>query len=93
MEPRFRLNFRIAVHSGEAVVGLVGTKDRLDYTIIGDTVNTAKRIQENGTPGKVIISDVVYQAVKEAVIVSPLEAMHVKGKVQPVTVHELVGLK
>ena len=93
MEPQFRLNFRIAVHSGEAVVGLVGTKDRLDYTIIGDTVNTAKRIQENGTPGKVIISDVVYQAVKEAVIVSPLEAMHVKGKVQPVTVHELVGLK
>src|SRR6185436_504307 len=37
MEPQFRLSFRIAVHLGEAVVGLVGTKDRLDYTIIGDT--------------------------------------------------------
>src|SRR5574341_811919 len=57
MEPQFRLSFRIAVHLGEAVVGLVGTQDRLDYTIIGDTVNTAKRLQENGIPGKVILSD------------------------------------
>ncbi|MBL8057246.1 MAG: GAF domain-containing protein [Anaerolineales bacterium] len=93
MEPQFRLNFRVAVHMGEAVVGLVGTKDRLDYTIIGDTVNTAKRIQENGVPGKVIISEEVYQAVKDEVVVNPLEAMHVKGKVQPVTVYELVGLQ
>jgi PAS domain S-box-containing protein len=93
MEPQFRLNFRIAVHRGEAVVGLVGTKDRLDYTIIGDTVNTAKRIQENGVPGKVIISDEVYQTVKDAVVVNQLEAMHVKGKVHPVTVYELVDLK
>ena len=93
MEPQFRLNFRIAVHRGEAVVGLVGTKDRLDYTIIGDTVNTCKRIQDNGIPGKVIISDVVYQHVKDAVIVNPLEPMHVKGRIQPVTVFELVGLQ
>jgi PAS domain S-box-containing protein len=93
MEPQFRLNFRVAVHRGEAVVGLVGTKDRLDYTIIGDTVNTAKRIQENGTPGKVTISDVVYQHVRDAVMVTPLEPMHVKGRAQPVTVFELVGLK
>ena len=93
MEPQFRLNFRVAVHVGEAVVGLVGTKDRLDYTIIGDTVNTAKRIQENGIPGKVVISDAVYQIVKDMVIVNPLEPMHVKGKLQPVSVYELLDLR
>jgi len=93
MEPPFRLNFRVAVHRGDAVVGLVGTKDRLDYTIIGDTVNTAKRIQDNGIPGKVIISDKVYEEVKDHVLVNPLEPMIVKGRVQPVTVYELVGLK
>ena len=93
MEPQFRLNFRVAVHVGEAVVGLVGTKDRLDYTIIGDTVNTAKRIQENGIPGKVVISDAVYQIVKDLVIVNPLEPMHVKGKLQPVSVYELLDLR
>jgi PAS domain S-box-containing protein len=93
MEPPFRLNFRIAVHVGEAVVGLVGTKDRLDYTIIGDTVNTAKRIQDNGIPGKVIISEAAYQKVTGHVVVNPLEPMHVKGRVQPVVVYELVDLK
>jgi adenylate cyclase len=93
MEPRFRLSFRIAVHMGEAVVGLVGTKDRLDYTIIGDTVNTAKRLQENGIAGKVVISDVVYAQVKDLVIVNQLEPLKVKGRVAPVPVFELVSLK
>ena len=93
MEPRFRLSFRIAVHMGEAVVGLVGTKDRLDYTIIGDTVNTAKRLQENGIAGKVIISDVVYAQVKNFVVVNQLEPLKVKGRVAPVPVYELVTLK
>lgn len=93
MEPQFRLNFRIAVHTGEAVVGLVGTPDRLDYTIIGDTVNTAKRIQENGAPGAVTISQDVYQAARDLAIARPLEPMHLKGKAQPVTVFELDGLQ
>jgi adenylate cyclase len=93
MEPRFRLSFRIAVHMGEAVVGLVGTKDRLDYTIIGDTVNTAKRLQENGVAGKVVISDAVYAQVKNIAVVNQLEPLKVKGRVAPVPVFELVTLR
>jgi adenylate cyclase len=93
MEPQFRLSFRIAVHLGDAVVGLVGTKDRLDYTIIGDTVNTAKRLQENGLPGKVLLSDAVYARVKDKVIVNAMDALKVKGRVQPIPVYELVNLK
>ena len=93
MEPRFRLSFRIAVHMGDAVVGLVGTKDRLDYTIIGDTVNTAKRLQENGIAGKVVISDVVYAQVKDLAVVNQLEPLRVKGRVAPVPVFELVTLR
>jgi PAS domain S-box-containing protein len=92
MEPQFRLSFRIAVHLGEAVVGLVGTQDRLDYTIIGDTVNTAKRLQENGLPGKVFLSDKFYERVKDVVRVIPLEPLHVKNRVQPVPVFELLDL-
>ena len=92
MEPQFRLSFRIAVHLGEAVVGLVGTQDRLDYTIIGDTVNTAKRLQENGLPGKVFLSDKSYGRVKDLVRVNPLEPLHVKNRVQPVPVFELLDV-
>ena len=93
MEPQFRLSFRIAVHLGEAVVGLVGTQDRLDYTIIGDTVNTAKRLQENGIPGKVILSEEVYERVKDNVIVKALGALQVKGRVKPIPVYELLDLR
>jgi class 3 adenylate cyclase len=92
MEPQFRLSFRIAAHLGEAVVGLVGTQDRLDYTIIGDTVNTAKRLQENGQPGKVFLSDKFYERVKDVVRVNPLEPLQVKNRVQPVPVFELLDL-
>jgi adenylate cyclase len=92
MEPRFQLSFRIAVHLGEAVVGLVGTEDRLDYTIIGDTVNTAKRLQENGQPGKVFLSDTFYERVKDMVRVKPMEPLHVKNRIQPVPVFELLDL-
>ena len=92
MEPQFRLSFRIAVHLGEAVVGLVGTPDRLDYTIIGDTVNTAKRLQENGLPGKVFLSDKFYERVKDFARVIPMEPLHVKNRAQPVPVFELLGI-
>jgi adenylate cyclase len=90
IEPEFRLSYRIAVHLGEAVVGLVGTQDRLDYTI--DTVNTAKRLQENGLPGKVFLSDKFYQRVKDMVRVNPLAPLQVKGRVQPIPVFELLEL-
>jgi PAS domain S-box-containing protein len=93
MEPAFQLGFRIGVHLGEVIVGLVGTADRLDYTIIGDTVNTAKRIQEYGVTRRVTISDAVYQQAQEYALVTPREPMQVKGRVQPVTVYELEGLK
>lgn len=92
MEPQFRLAYRIAVHLGEAVVGLVGTQDRLDYTIIGDTVNTAKRLQENGLPGKVFLSDKFYERVKDVVRVIPLEPLQVKNRVQPIPVFELLDI-
>jgi PAS domain S-box-containing protein len=93
MEPQYRLSFGIAINVGEAVVGLVGTKMRLDYTAIGDTINTAKRIQENAKAGQVLLSEAAYQQVKNVVVVNPLEPMKVKGRVQPVQVYELLDLK
>jgi PAS domain S-box-containing protein len=93
MEPQFQLGFRIGVHVGEVIAGLVGTTDRLDYTIIGDTVNTAKRIQEYGVTRRVTLSDAIYQLVKDDVVVAPREPMQVKGRAQPVVVYELEGLR
>jgi class 3 adenylate cyclase len=93
MAPQYRLSFGIAVNYGEAVVGLVGTKQRVDYTAIGDTINTTKRIQENARAGQVLLSDSAYERVKDHIEVTALEPMKVKGRVQPVQVYELVGMK
>ncbi len=88
-----RLSFGVGIHYGEAVLGLVGTEKRLEYTAIGDCVNTAKRIQENSLPGQILISAEVYQLVAELVKAQPVAPVHAKGKSQPIEVYEVFGLQ
>lgn len=87
------LAFGVGIHVGDAVLGLIGTEKRLEYTAISDTVNTAKRIQENSARNQIIISKDAYERVKRDVNVKPLEEMVMKGKSKPVEVFEVVGLK
>ena len=83
------LSFGVGIHVGEAVVGNIGMSDRMDYTAIGDTVNLAKRIQEN-TPGhKILISEDVYRIIKSSVKAVFYQEMAVKGRQQPVKTYEL----
>ncbi len=83
----------VGIHFGEAVLGLIGTEARLEYTAIGDSVNTAKRIQENSAPNQILISAPAYELVHEHIYVRPVEAMEAKGKRDPVEVFEVIGLK
>jgi class 3 adenylate cyclase len=92
LPPEFQLSFGVGIHFGDAVLGLVGTETRLEYTAIGDSVNTAKRIQENATAGQILISAEAYNQVADRVLVRQVEPIHAKGKRQPVVVYELVGL-
>ena len=87
------LRFGVGIHCGEAVLGLIGTEKRLEYTAIGDAVNTAKRLQENSAPNQIIISRITYERVKDDVEVKRLGDISVKGKTQPVELYEILGLK
>jgi adenylate cyclase len=88
-----KLFFGAGIHTGEAVLGLVGTEKRMEYTAIGDSVNTAKRIQENAAAGQILISGEAHQLVAKHVRVRQVEAFLPKGKRQEMTVYEVLGLK
>jgi len=87
------LAFGVGIHYGEAVLGWIGTEKRLDYTAIGDSVNTAKRIQENTAMNQILISSEAYKRVRKQVDATAYAPLHVKGKSKIVEVYEVVGLK
>ncbi len=91
--PETHLGFGVGIHYGDAVLGLIGTEKRLEYTAIGDSVNTAKRIQENAARNQIVISQTAYEQIKDKVWVKTLEPIQAKGKAEPLKVYEVVGLK
>ena len=87
------LSFGAGIHYGEAILGLVGTEKRVDYTAIGDSVNTAKRIQENSTGNQILVSEAAYRLISSQVAVKPIAPLQAKGKRAPLQVYEVIGLK
>jgi class 3 adenylate cyclase len=87
------LSFGIGIHLGQAVVGNIGTVERMDYTAVGDTVNLTKRLQENARGGQIIISQTAYNAIENSVTAEKLGLFNLKGRTKPVVGLELTGLK
>lgn len=86
------VSFGVGVNCGPAVVGNIGCDFRMDYTAIGDTVNTAARLESNAKRGQVLISEYVYEKVKDRVTVEEIGEIPLKGKSKGVFVYSLTDI-
>lgn len=87
-----RMTFRIGLNTGPAKVGFMGTDALASYTMMGDTVNLAARLEAAAKDYGVSIlaTDAVYEAVKDRIFTRRLDVVRVKGKTQPVTLYQII---
>ena len=84
--------YGVGVHMGKAVIGNIGSKVRMDYTAIGDTVNTASRIEGKASKNEVLISKEVKDAICDRIIVEDAGLIELKGKAKPINVYRLIDI-
>ncbi|HYC39562.1 MAG TPA: adenylate/guanylate cyclase domain-containing protein [Chitinophagaceae bacterium] len=82
----------IGINSGEMISGNIGSASlrRLDYTVIGDTVNTAQRLQAVAAEGQILITEASYEKVKESFNCRRVGEVNLKNKQQPVVVYDVL---
>lgn len=90
--PERRLSFGVGIATGQAVVGNVGTKQVRNYTAIGDSVNLAKRLQENAKAGQILLDATAYRRVRPEVEARRLPPLTIKGWDQPVEAYDLLSM-
>jgi adenylate cyclase len=87
-----RMDFGIGINSGLAVAGNMGSIDRIEYSVIGDCVNTAAKITSLTPMGKIWIGEKTLKSAGDNIMVKSLEAFEVKGKKQSVKVYEVLDV-
>jgi len=89
---KFQPHVSIGINSGEMISGNIGSASlkRLDYTVIGDAVNLAQRLQSTAKAGQIVITEEVYESAKESFQCKVIGEVVLKNKAKPVVIYEVV---
>ncbi|MBK8987965.1 MAG: tetratricopeptide repeat protein [Chloroflexi bacterium] len=92
-ERGFSLRMRIGLNTGEVLAGLVGGLKARSYTVMGDTVNLASRLEHAAPASRILISAATARRIRAIFDFEPPQQIRVKGKTEPITVYLVVGEK
>lgn len=90
---KFPISMGIGINTGEAVAGVIGSEKKMEYTIIGDTVNVAQRLESVTEPGQVLVSESTYMLTGGRLSANELPAKPLKGIKRPIKIFNVMGIK
>lgn len=90
-EGRPEISIGIGINFGKAVLGNIGSDARMEYTAIGDTVNTASRFVSIAGKNEIIVSESIYENLKDKFVFEPQPPAEVKGKEKPINIYKVIS--